>query len=154
MTKIDLTPIETEARALRAEVDRLRAERDEALRRRDAWKARAANHVQMVNALRAKTAGQDSRTLGRAIVGAAKMELEADNERLREQLRQAQQAQRNTRDAALEEAALCVEAWREREADWLIRACNERQRQAVSHAASIRALKTPMERARIARSGE
>jgi uncharacterized coiled-coil DUF342 family protein len=91
MTKIDLTPIETEASRLRAEVKRLRAERDEALRRRDAWKARAANHVQIVNALRAKTAGQDSRTLGRALVGAAKMELEADNERLREQLRQAEE---------------------------------------------------------------
>jgi hypothetical protein len=53
------------------------AERDEALRRRDAWKARAEGHVEIVNALRAKTAGKDSRTLGRALLGAAKMEAEA-----------------------------------------------------------------------------
>jgi predicted nuclease with TOPRIM domain len=53
------------------------AERDEALRRRDAWKARAEGHVEIVNAMRAKTAGKDSRTLGRALLGAAKMEAEA-----------------------------------------------------------------------------
>jgi len=57
--------------AAEARIAELEGERDEALRRRDAWKARAENHVEILNALRAKTDGRDSRTLSRALLGAA-----------------------------------------------------------------------------------
>lgn len=76
-----------------AEIAKLTAERDEARRRRDAWRARAENHVEIVNALRAKTAGKDSRTLSRALLGAAFVDAEAraekaeaENARLRDAL--------------------------------------------------------------------
>ena len=91
--------------ALAAENERLVAERDEARRRRDMWKARADNHVEIVNALRAKTSGQDSRTLSRALLGAAFSEAEAraealatENKLLREyyEARQAFEAERTT----------------------------------------------------------
>jgi hypothetical protein len=76
--------IATEADAI---IARLTAERDKALRRRDAWKERAANHVEIVNALNARTKGGDSRTLSRALIGAAMTQLEEENEGLRAALR-------------------------------------------------------------------
>jgi hypothetical protein len=79
----------TDYAALASRLAEVEAERDEALSRRDAWKARAEGHVEIVNAMRAKTAGKDSRTLGRALLGAAKMEAEARADRLAREVEEA-----------------------------------------------------------------
>jgi hypothetical protein len=78
--------------ALIRERDRAIVERDKALRRRDAWKARAEGHTEIVNALKAKTAGKDSRTLSRALLGAAFNQCEAERDALAKKLERTMEA--------------------------------------------------------------
>jgi colicin import membrane protein len=126
---------DTAFRALLARAEKAERERDEALRRRDAWKARAENHVEIVNALRAKTKGQNSRTLSKVLLGAAFAEAEARAEKAEAE-----------RDKARALAAARTEAAAELHARLWAEGCtSERCREA------IRALARPEETAALAK---
>lgn len=117
-----------EAKRLSARLAEVEKERDEALRRRDEWREKAKHYDTIRDALRAKTAGKDSRTLGRAMLGAAKVEAEERAESLSARLAEveAELSQRDLDARASQEAA---DSYRERLAE--VKAERDKLREAL-----------------------
>lgn len=101
----------SEVERLRVELERARKERDEAIRRRDAWKAKAGGYDELAAAVRAKLKDEPA-TLSRVLLKAGLIEAEARADRLQAErdelaarLQAVQQAERAYTAAKLTEAA-------------------------------------------------